>query len=498
MVGFRERIGKHASPSPRADPTCFADPMFTLSTDSRHGLMDEMGCNHSSLRQRFVQSLKRKRSLPAWHSFEYDLVHDDSHEQQSSSIRKRINFISSSLRGRFSSDASTECETQCRRQSVIRKSFGSMSSSLREIRTSMDSRLSRDAGRRSAAISFEDDCILHSPNLERMVVDMKLEKESAETRSSNTLCTASIFDSPGHLFTVDRRDETTIECGNSAARQPITDAVRFPIRVKRPELGNSKTSGTSGEAQDSCPKAASGLNSPGCSTQTSGNSRNTPQTSKVPEEEHQRQAKFVYVFVPDPEDHSKPWPKKKYPDLKAAVADLCTRFKPYYAPFAVYSSLIRTIQLFPANFTPPAQMTLSVGNIKFTLQEALDNWNSTLFCRSLSEDEEVEDSTYAETNLSMAAQSGSSIMQEHSSRHASNLDGETLDETFTDYLLDSDSDEDFDEETLDSDASFTVEIGPPSNPSQGSLTPSLEWADEPVVIDDDDDSSIASSLEFSL
>ncbi|KAI0841649.1 hypothetical protein F5Y06DRAFT_307630 [Hypoxylon sp. FL0890] len=449
MGGFRERIGKYASPSPKANTTFLTDPKNTLLTSNPHGLIDERGCNRNSLRQRFVQSLNRKRSLPAWHSIEYDLVDAASQKQQPLSIRKSISSFSSSLRGRFSSDASADSETQDRRQSVIRKSFGSVSSSLRGIRSSMDSRLSRDRGRQTVAILFGDESVPRSPDLEDVVAAMKLEK-SAEVQSPSTLCSASTFDNLDRASTINRPGETTTDHNDPTDRQRTPNAVRFPIRVKRPELVDSETNVPPGTAQNSRLKA---------------------------EEERQRRAKIVYVFVPDQDDHSKPWPKKKYPDLRTALTDLCTRFKPYYAPFAAYTILTRTIQLFPPNFRPPTHLPLILGSTMFTLQEALDNWVSTLFSRSLSPDEEeAEDSTNTERTFSTVAECGLSTMQEDAPLPASDIDDETLDDTLNDDLID--SDEGFDHDRLYSDAPFIAEKMQLSIPSRTLFTSPLNWSVE--------------------
>ncbi|KAI1417717.1 hypothetical protein F5Y13DRAFT_151676 [Hypoxylon sp. FL1857] len=201
------------------------------------------------------------------------------------------------------------------------------------------------------------------------------------------------------------------------------------------------------------------------------------------EEEHQRLGNRVYVMVPDKNDHSKPWPKNKYPDLKTALTDLCIRFKPYYAPFAAYINFTCTIQLFPPNFKPPTHFPPISGSTMFTLQNALDNWDSTLFSRSLLQDEEeTEDSINVESTLSMTAESGST--HAWSSLNVTELGDEDLDEGVDD------------DDTLDSDDALSIakdrlfpELDRPLSASE------LEWSDE-TLIDDDDNLTIPSPLGF--
>ncbi|KAI0146034.1 hypothetical protein F4776DRAFT_674677 [Hypoxylon sp. NC0597] len=515
MVGLRDRFGKYASPSSWANTTFSTDPMVPSSTSDEHGLIDDMGCNRSSLRQRLVQSLNRRGSLSAWHSVVYHTIRDGNQEQRPSVIRKSIRSLSSSLKDRFSSDTSADNETQSRPRSVIRKSFSSMSSSLRGLRTSIDSRLSQDAGgssrptrlSRSAStrpschnfgcstdVSSGDDAVPRLPDLEDMVVNKKSEKTSAEVQSPNTLFSMGIFDSLDRPLAADMHaglDQAPKECNEPTVRQSTPNVVRFPIRVKRPDQAVSKINATLGAPQGSCLRAVSDSGSADCPEQTKDIAKNALETSK--EEKRQRPHKKVFVRVPDTDDHSKPWPKNKYPDLRAALTDLCTRFKPYYAPFAAYTSSNRTIQLFPSDFKPPARLFTS-DSIMFTLQAALDNWDSTVFSCSLSQDErKEEDSTITERALSTVAESVLDSMPEHSSLHASGLSGRILGAGFDNETLD--MDEGFDDDMLDPDPSFIVQHRPFPKPKRTLLNSQLEWSDE-TLLSEDDDLTIASSLGF--
>ncbi|OTA93070.1 hypothetical protein M434DRAFT_386337 [Hypoxylon sp. CO27-5] len=285
-------------------------------------------------------------------------------------------------------------------------------------------------------------------------------------------------------------DPAPNDCNEPTVRQSTPNVVRFPIRVKRPDQAVSKTNATPAAPQETCPRAASGLGTPDCPEQTKDIAKNALETSKK-EGERQRLCKKVFVRVPDTDDHSKPWPKNKYPDLRAALIDLCTRFKPYYAPFAAYTSSNRTIQLFPSDFKPPIYLPLTSVSTMFTLKAALDNWDSTVFSRSLPQDErKSDDPTITKRALSTVVESALDSTPKHSSLHVPDLsDDETLDESLEDKTLD--MDEGFDDDMLDPDPSFLVGHGPFPKPSRTLL----EWSDE-TLLSENSDLTIASPLGF--
>ncbi|OTA66551.1 hypothetical protein K449DRAFT_420224 [Hypoxylon sp. EC38] len=517
MVGLRDRFGKYASPSSWANTTFSTDPMIPSSTSDRHGPKDEMGYNHNSLRRRLVQSLNRRSSLSAWHSVVYHTIRDSNQEQRPSIVQKSIKSLSSSLKDRFSSDTSADSETQDQPRSVIRKSFSSISSSLRGLRTSVDSRLSQNAEGCSRATklarsvstrpscrsfgcstdaSSGDDSVPRLPDLEDMVINTKPEKTSVEAQSPSTLFSMGIFDSLDRPLAANIHglDQAPNECNEPTVRQSTPNVVRFPIRVKRPDQAFSKTSDTPAAPQETCLRATSGLGAPDCPEQTKDIAKNALETSKK-EGERQRLCKKVFVRVPDTDDHSKPWPKNKYPDLRAALIDLCIRFKPYYAPFAAYTSSNRTIQLFPSDFKPPVYLPLTSVSTMFTLKAALDNWDSTVFSRSLPQDErKSDDPTIIKRALSTVVESVLDPTPEHSSPHAPDLiDDETLDESLEDRTLD--MDEGFDDGMLDPDPSFVVGHGPFPKSSRTLLNAQLEWSDE-TLLSENSDLTIASPLGF--
>ncbi|KAI2466997.1 hypothetical protein F4781DRAFT_433858 [Annulohypoxylon bovei var. microspora] len=544
MVSLRERMGKHYTPYPRtnvSDMGFYADPAISMSISDRRGLMEEIGNSRSSLRQRFIQSLNRKRSLPTWQSIEYGTVRDKNQEQRPSLIRKSISSLSSSLRDRFSLDASTEDEN---RPSVIRKSFGSMSSSFRGLRTSMGSRPSQDeeyhaaklpycelsksvgyAGgnsyrsnyhglEQSSSASSGDNSVPRLPGLDEMIAKAKAERTSSDDQSPNSLFSMSIFDSLDRPIAVDYHDKSMTEYIEPAAEKSIPIIGRLPIRLKCPNPTLSKRIARSKAIQHTQPQIPSEDDSgySSCSGKTKDNASDAPGTSKVPvawldfilemsiatrsevaqaripieteEERYRRLSKRVYVFVPDENDHGKPWPKKAYPDLKIALTAICTRFKPFYAPFAAYTNLTRTVQLFPADFKLPRNFSLIPGSIMFTMQEALDNWESTLFSRSLSVvDEETEDQETTEVTLDTVAGSESDRTCEISPS-PSNFSSEDLDDIIDYSMLEPSP-----------SPSIIVETNPLEQPNQLMENSQMSWSDESLSTDDYD-MTIASRMGF--
>ncbi|KAI1104652.1 hypothetical protein F4804DRAFT_179325 [Jackrogersella minutella] len=558
MVGLRDRFGKYTTPSyPGAnapDMGFFADPTVSLPIGERHGMIDDLGGNRNSLRKRFIQSLSRKKSFPSWQPIDYSTVHDKSQEQRPSLIRKSISSFSSSLRDRFSLDASTEDEDQNGRHSVIRKSFGSMSSSLRGLRTSMGSRPSTDEEPLSAKIPYCDfsrtigsvgissrqnyrdfrrghlsdassggDSVPRLPGLDEMIAKARAEKASIDDQSPNSLFSMSIFDGLDHPTTADCHGKGVVEHHEPAARQPGPIQGRLPIRIKRNDLTTSKRTTKAKAIQNSRPRNISDSGYSGCSSPTKDGVESVFETWRVPvqwrdtiletsilmrsevhvpapsfeteEEEAQRLSKRVHVIVPDESDHSKPWPKQVYADLRAAVEDVCDRFKPFYAPFAAYTSSNRTVQLFPPDFKLPGDFGFIPGSTMFTLQEALDNWESTIFARSLSEGadeaERSEDSIVTEITWGTSEKTTESDRtQANSPLHVYDLDSSDMD---------LDLDENFTDSSTLAPEPFILDendiLRQPDEFMQDSL---MSWADTSFSSDDidDDDMTIATRMGF--
>ncbi|KAI1096573.1 hypothetical protein F5B19DRAFT_488529 [Rostrohypoxylon terebratum] len=500
MVGLREKVGKYATPSHthRAyvpDLGHFVDSTGSGSIIGRHGLMGEIKNSRNLLRQRFTQTLNRKQSFPArqtMQSTESSVACTKGQEQQPSLIRKSISSLSSSLRDRFSLDASADEEN---RPSVIRKSFGSMSNSLRGVRSSLDSRPSQDeendverlpychfsrsvgyAGGNSdrpscrrfgqpSGVPSGSNSIPRLPDVDELIskiANARGEKGYSDGRSPTSLFSMSIFDSLDRPITAEPRDIGTTMHTESVSDQPPPITGRLPIRLKCPNPTLAKRIARSKAEQDALANDDSG-HSTGPDETKIDDAPRAHETSKVPvfwldsilemtvdtregvrkariptetdEERYLRLSKKVFVFVPDENDHTKPWPKKTYPDLKTALVAICTRFKPFYAPFAAYTMLTRTVQLFPADFKLPRNCSLIPGSIMFTMQEALDNWDSTLFSRSLSVvEEETEDQGTIELSFDTVAVSGSERTREISTPSSYISSGDESEET-NDYSM---------------------------------------------------------------
>ncbi|KAI1376770.1 hypothetical protein F4677DRAFT_445093 [Hypoxylon crocopeplum] len=428
---------------------------MTLPTGGRLGQADEKS-DQGSLRRRLMRTLNRKKSLPEWQPIGYGPMRGVVPEPQPSLLRKSISSVSSSLRGRILSDASADDDSQSQQQSTIRKSFSSMSSSVRGLRSSVTSRLSRDVSWRPATIhssSFPEAAFMGGfsprprydsfgrlshgssgcssipqlPDLDEMISRSKTQRTSINSQSPNSLFSMSIFNSLDGPLATKVEDNITEEREEPIARHPTPVAGRLAIRIKRPGFLIPKRKAGLGTVRDTRPRVASDSGCSGCSDETEGNSTTKPETSKVPvkwldlllemtvpmresdfqlyrpasnantdAERLRRLTRKVYVFVPDDNNHARPWPKISYPDLKTALVDLCTRFKPYYAPFASYASSIRTVQLFPTDFEM-AKKNYGPDVVIFNLQDALDNWNAPSCALSLCEEEtEVGESTPTE------------------------------------------------------------------------------------------------------
>ncbi|KAI0382965.1 hypothetical protein F5Y04DRAFT_287572 [Hypomontagnella monticulosa] len=270
------------------------------------------------------------------------------------------------------------------------------------------------------------DCIPQLPELDVMIPSGWTENVIPEDTSPNTLANMSIFDRLNNPLAKTWSDETTEEDDEATAIEPAPIMGRLPIRVKRSSTNATSVRVIRSEATDtSCPSVSSGL--------PNGDLKDVSESSRVPmewldtiletsvatrtdilralasscneERVLQRQSKRVYVFVPDENDHGKPWPKRCYPDLKTAIADIYARFRPYYANFAAYTSAIRTVQLFPSDFKMPDNKAPIPGSVIFNIREALVNWDAPSRPHSLcDEDKEPEAVTIPETPVEAGAE----------------------------------------------------------------------------------------------
>lgn len=192
-------IGKVPTPYPSPDLEPLANPNSPSSN------------KRDSIRQRFMRGLNHKKSILAWQHARHAKDSEGIQKENVSFIRKSIGSISSSLRGRLSSEYSTSGEARDRRPSVIRKSFGSMSSSLRGIRSSVTSRRSLETEKRSLpvrhhtvsgalgrarsrkynsfgrsscdSLEHEYDSVPRLPALEEMIANAQTEKTTLRVRS---------------------------------------------------------------------------------------------------------------------------------------------------------------------------------------------------------------------------------------------------------------------------------------------------------------------------
>ncbi|OTB06809.1 hypothetical protein M426DRAFT_20561 [Hypoxylon sp. CI-4A] len=419
-----------------------ADPLWTVWPHNHDGSQGDKSSKQSSLRQRFMRSLNHRRSFPSWQPRGFNSVSDATQERYPSSIRKSIDTISStvsaSLKGRLSIEAPADSEDISSRPSVIRRSFGSMSSSLRGISTSMGYRPSRDEeqvasktwrhdlsdaeelegsypvrarhhtiGHSSSASSSNKSIPPRLPGLDEMIANARTMSTSPEIRSPNTLFSMSIFDSLDRPFVTNDHGDiskmTAEEHTELAPKSPAMANARLPFRLVRPSLEISIDMShmiQRANALDVVPPTTDGG-----VDDTQHTPVDKPATSKVPvkrlddiletstlmrddiwvswqptewqntEEGRCALAERVHVAVPDEKDHRKPWPKKVYPGLYVALHDVCTRFRPFYAPFAVYTSSTRTVQLFPADFPLPTTSYIIRGSIFFTIQHVVENFD---------------------------------------------------------------------------------------------------------------------------
>ncbi|KAI2630826.1 hypothetical protein GGR54DRAFT_648372 [Hypoxylon sp. NC1633] len=471
-----------------------------MPVEDRHGPADETKVGEKSLRRRLIRSLNRRRSFPAWQPVEFRSALNDTPEEQPSFIRKSLSSVSSSLKSHLLSDSPADSEAQSQSSSVIRKSLSSMSSSVRGIRSSMSSRLSRDTERRSATVHYGNlpeaefmghfsihsrrrtagqasniscrrDSIPQLPDLEEMMAHIKKEKTSTDDQSRNSLFSMSIFDCFDNPTAVNWEDKDEGECDEPTERQPTPIVGRLPIRLKRPDARASRGESSSNTARGIHLRTSVDSGCSGCSNEIDSNLAGVTSTTKLPkewleriletsidvrndtcevhvsvpqnetdEERLRRLGMVVYVFVPDDDNPKMPWPKISYPDLKAALVDLCTRFKPYYAPFAAYTGLTRTIQLFSPDFKIDDHESLSPGVTIFNIQEALDNWDApTSLLSIIEEDRETEEQTISDRTFTTITEPPSEGPQEYVPLHTYDLGVVSMDEDRYDDMVESDT-----------------------------------------------------------
>ncbi|KAI1771281.1 hypothetical protein F4818DRAFT_209261 [Hypoxylon cercidicola] len=388
-------IGKALTPYPSLDSEPFEKPNSPSS--SKRG----------SIRQRFMRGLSHKKSIPAWQPAQDAKENDGARKENMSFIRKSIGSISSSLRGRRSSEHSIGGEG--RRPSVIRRSFGSVSSSLRGIRSSISSQRSQDTEERAAPVRYhtlsgalgrvhsrkynsfgllscdspKHDSVPKLPALEEMIANARAEKTTLRVQSPNSLL--GMFDALDGPFDKNWHGALSIR-------------LKYPGRLPL-------SSDTDTEAEAVAAIRSRVASAPGCCSNASDQTTITPRkppTSKVPAQwldhiletsaatrdgvvqtisppqrpEANEWNPRVTVNVPDNTDHSKPWPKRTYPDLKSALHHVCTRLKPFYAPFAAYTDRTHALQLFPSEFSSQYITDNIPHTIFFDMQEILDEWNT--------------------------------------------------------------------------------------------------------------------------
>ncbi|KAI1393778.1 uncharacterized protein F4822DRAFT_439685 [Hypoxylon trugodes] len=443
MGSLRVRRGKHSkSYSKVTVPEAFEDPSYSLSTRAHHSLSNESSGKQYSLRQRIARSFNRNKSLPEWQPDQYDIAYDRV-QARASLLRKSIRSFSS-LRGRFSSDSSAEDEIQSQRPSPTRKSFGSMSSSLRGVRNSLSSRRSDSEEQRSATLCCrhcpdftknstpseyvgpyevlpKHNTIPQLPDFDEILANTK-DKASTDNQSPNTLFSMSIFDGLGSPFKTKRQDNVAVEHDEPVAGKPAPAVGRLPVRIKRIDSVVSKGTIRSRPTQERRPGIPKGSDISSPSSETKGCAGTKPDTSKIPvewldsvlemsilardgvlpeqksttwtemQERFERMDKRVFVFVPDYDDSSEPWPKMIYPDLRAALKDICGRLWPYYAPFAAYTSLTHTLQLFRRDLQMLNSSELSPGATLIVMGEMLNSWDA-LSAYSFHDEDDLEEQT---------------------------------------------------------------------------------------------------------
>ncbi|KAI0851030.1 hypothetical protein F5Y00DRAFT_260049 [Daldinia vernicosa] len=452
MASLRERLRRRTTTRPEVDVEdsgCLTDPPMPSPTKDRHVIAEKLRAKQYSLRRRFVLGLDRKKSLPILQQhIEHSQVCEENQDPQPSLIRKSINSFSSSLRDRFSSDTSTGSDDQGRRPSVIRKSISSISSSLRGIRSSISSQLSQDGSTEYQTSPENTGTLINFPGIPKGIPRRNSLGHISSTSSGRDsvprlpdLDTMVANIKVGEKLHVDRSPKAVAGQGEPIVRQPSPIPERFFVRIKRPDPAVAERRAGPRASQEDLPTAASDGGSVDYPVKDSVNLDGTPKNWKVPmhridhiletsvimrgqgyqpykpipdyeiRERLRRIESRVYVFIPDKSDNSKPWPRKRYPDLETALKDLCTRFKPYYSSFAAFAPEVRAIQLFSPNFRPPESRYVG----------------SPMDGRS-EEEEEMTESTTPQTGSSIATESEIYTIQEYKRPYVYDADKASLDD----------------------------------------------------------------------
>ncbi|KAI1769074.1 hypothetical protein GGR53DRAFT_277750 [Hypoxylon sp. FL1150] len=385
-------------------------PYHSVDSDSDYyssKLNDPSPIKNGSVRQRLMKSLSHTRSFPTWDQTQSSQGSSEvARKENISMLRRSLSSISSSLRRRLSSSGyPAGDETSDRRPSVIRKSFGSMSSSLRGIRSSMSSRRSQDIEERATGDHYHTisgalgrsssrkynsfgrlssdpyhDSVPRLPALDEMIAKAQADKATPIIQSPNSLMGMfDTFDGPigqsWHASLPIRLKDPTrlfVDCNGEA--KALSEAVREAVRT--PECPSDASTQTTDDQRGlRSSKVPVGWIDRILETSAPTRDRVVPTGSSLAPPVPSASGQRVNVNVPDEKDHSKPWPRRSYRDMKSALAAVCGRLRPFYAPFAAYSDRTHTLHLFPPAFGAHHRPDSIPHLIFFNMQEILDTWN---------------------------------------------------------------------------------------------------------------------------
>ncbi|XXH05187.1 hypothetical protein Hte_011612 [Hypoxylon texense] len=393
---------------------------FGIDSDLSASANSVSSKKRGSIRQRFTRGLNNKKSILASQQAQAQDSTDSEGTQKEnvSFIRKSIGSISSSLKGRLSSEYSTGGEARDRRPSVIRKSFGSMSSSLRGIRSSVNPRPSLETGERALPVRYhtisgalgrtrsrkynnlrrlscdasehEYDSVPRLPALEDMIANAQVEKTTLRVPSPpNSLLgmfdalNDGPFNKTWHGPLAVRLKYSGTFCPESNVDADVkTEAVAdtYPTLTSTPKCCEN-TSDQATSSQRGLPISRVPLEWLDHILETSITTRDEVIQMSSPPRRPDTNGGWnsrVYVRVPDETDHRKPWPKRSYPDLKSALDVICGRLKPFYAPFAAYTDTSHVLQLFPPEFNLNFCTKETPHTTFFDMQETLDIFNELI------------------------------------------------------------------------------------------------------------------------
>ncbi|GAW25738.1 hypothetical protein SAMD00023353_1200690 [Rosellinia necatrix] len=80
--------------------------------------------------------------------------------------------------------------------------------------------------------------------------------------------------------------------------------------------------------------------------------------------------KKTCIFVKAPQDHGLPEPLRCYPSFRAALEDICDRFRSFFAPFAAYNSRTQTVILYETGAARPEHKFLNKDTAVFNIELA--------------------------------------------------------------------------------------------------------------------------------